>query len=69
MEYVVVINPSEPCVPIRHVIRLNESLESYDPDEFRRWYYERYCQLPDDQFIHCKSSKEVEYVCERRGRD
>lgn len=55
-EYVIVINRTGP-IPLRHIVELTDQ-KPYDEENFKKWYYDQYCKLNGDEFVHCKTRKE-----------
>lgn len=48
--YVIVINEDGIISPVRHVVTIHES---FDEDDFKKWYYSEYRELEGDKFIYC----------------
>ena len=62
--YVVVVN-KKGSIPLRHIITIHTP---YTTDDFKKWYYDQYCELDGDEFVHCPTRKELDaYISELKN--
>ena len=58
---VVIFNRNSP-IWLRHIITIPSN--SYNPSNFKAWYYEEYLDFDGDEFVYCHTRKERDELIE-----